>query len=109
MVEQSLTTVDTDGGKLETQVYAGGALIARQDSRATTTMADDKVRWTAADPVTGTVAAYSSGTGFVTEESEPLGQRIDLSDPNPIEPESYEQHLFYASDPEWSCGISKEF
>lgn len=41
---------------------------------------------------------------MVAEQVEPLGQSVALTDPEPPnEPSTYEQHLFFASDPEWQC------
>jgi len=40
----------------------------------------------------------------VAEQVEPLWQSVALTDPEvPNEPSTYEQHLFFASDPEWQC------
>src|SRR5690606_173714 len=63
---KSLTTVDPQENKLETQVYAGGALIATQ---VHSTMSDDVVFHTA-DPVTGTTMLMGdNGTYTYKEES----------------------------------------
>ena len=66
------------------------------------------VTWKTSDPVSGTVVSYTNdgtaNTGFVSEQTEPLGQGISL-EPPPVEPEppTYEAHLFDAYDPEWQC------
>src|SRR5690606_25421513 len=61
---KSLTTVGTDGGKLETQVYAGGALIATQ---VRSTMSDNVVFHTA-DPVTGTRGRFIRAIDFAIKD-----------------------------------------
>ena len=66
------------------------------------------VTWKTSDPVSGTVVSYTNdgtaNTGFVSEQTEPLGQSVALTDPEPPnEPSTYEQHLFFASEPEWQC------
>jgi len=39
-----------------------------------------------------------------------LGQSVALTDPEPPnEPSTYEQHLFFASDPEWQCSVPELF
>lgn len=46
----------------------------------------------------------TANTGIVSEQTEPLGQRISL-EPPPVEPQppTYEAYLFDAFDPEWQC------
>jgi len=74
----------------------------------------DMVTWKAADPASGTVVSYTNdgtaNTGFVSEQTEPLGQSISLTPP-PAEPQppTYEAHLFDAYDPEWQCSVSRAF
>jgi len=68
----------------------------------------DMVTWKTSDPASGTVVSYTNdgaaNTGFVSEQTEPLGQSVAVTDPEPPnEPQTYEQHLFFASDPEWQC------
>ena len=49
-------------------------------------------------------------TGYVAEQAEPLGQSVAVTDPEaPFEPQTYEQHLFFASDPEWQCNLPVSF
>ena len=72
------------------------------------------VTWKTSDPASGTVVSYTNdgtaNTGFVSEQTEPLGQSVALTDPEPPnEPQTYEQHLFFASDPEWQCSVPDAF
>ena len=63
-----------------------------------------------ADPVTGTtMLMHDTGTGNYKEESEPLGQRIELTDPSPGFPTEYADVLGNARDPEWQCDLPDEF
>jgi hypothetical protein len=56
----SVTTVIPSGEKMETRVFAGRAVIAKQNAAGTTTTtSDDAITFTTSDPVTGTVASYS--------------------------------------------------
>ena len=108
----SVVSVNTDETPLKRKVYAGKAVIAELTGTGTGTY--DNVTWKTSDPVTGTVVSYwndgTSNTGSVSEQNEPLGQKIALEDPEePFQPESYEQHFNFASDPEWQCMIPREF
>ena len=73
------------------------------------TMSDNVVFHTA-DPVTGTTMLMGdNGTYTYKEESEPLGQRIELTDPSPGFPTEYADVLGNARDPEWQCDLPDEF
>ena len=59
------------------------------------------------NPVTGSVANYSSsGASADIEESEPLGQTVETSDPGSGYPTSYEDIRGIARDPEWQCRVA---
>ncbi len=93
-------------------MFAGKAVIA--ELRGTGSGVGDMVTWKTSDPASGTVVSYTNdgtaNTGFVSEQTEPLGQKIDVTDPEPPnEPQTYEQHLFFASDPEWQCSVPDAF
>ena len=62
VLESSLTTITPAGNKLETKVFAGGAVIAKQKRYVDGSTNYDSIDWTTADPVTGTEGkfAYSS-------------------------------------------------
>ena len=82
--------------------------------RGTGSGVGDMVTWKSSDPASGTVVSYTNdgaaNTGFVSEQTEPLGQSVALTDPEPPnEPQTYEQHLFFASDPEWQCSVPDAF
>jgi hypothetical protein len=66
----SLTTVDTQGDKRNTKVFAGGAHIATQDANGTTSTGDDRILFTSADPVTGTKVMfdYTDGMSYFARE-----------------------------------------
>jgi hypothetical protein len=97
--------VDTQENKLETQVYAGGALIATQ-VRSTTS---DNVVFHTADPVTGTTMLMGDNGAYTyKEESEPLWQRIEPVDPTPGYPDEYTEITDIASEPNWNCALMKE-
>ena len=66
------------------------------------------------DPASGTEVSYrndgTANTGYVSGQVEPLGQSVALTDPEPPnEPSTYEQHLFFASEPEWQCNLPASF
>ena len=108
----SVVSVNPDETPLKRKVYAGKAVIAELTGSGTGTY--DNVTWKTSDPATGTVVSYwnagTSNTGAVSEENEPLGQRIALEDPEePFQPESYEQHFNFASDPDWQCQLPDSF
>lgn len=87
---KSLTTVTPAGNKLETNVFAGGAVIAKQGRYVENNTNYDSINWTTVEPVTG-------GT-------EPLGQTILASDPATLPDPQYNQAFIgYASDAEWQC------
>ena len=48
----ALTTVDPEGDKKEMRVFAGGALIARQNANGTTSTGDDHIEFTTSDRCT---------------------------------------------------------
>ena len=80
----SLTAITASGNKLETKIFAGNALIAKQFRYVENNQTYDRIEWRTADPVTGTVGVFaynSQGGGFNTEENEPLGQRVNKDDP----------------------------
>ena len=93
-------------------VFAGKAVIA--ELRGTGTGIGDMVTWKTSDPASGTEVSYrndgTANTGFVSGQVEPLGQSVALTDPEPPnEPQTYEQHLFFASEPEWQCSVPDAF
>jgi len=93
-------------------VFAGKAVVV--ELRGTGVGVGDMVTWKTSDPASGTVVSYTNdgtaNTGFVSEQTEPLGQSVALTDPEPPnEPSTYEQHLFFASDPEWQCSMPDAF
>jgi len=76
----------------------------------------DWMRMYADDPVTGTSVMYwmdgSTLKGSIAEQVEPLGQRVEVTDPEVWvnEPTSYEnQVLNSASDPEWQCTVQGRY
>lgn len=102
----SLTKIQPDGTKWETKVFAGGAVIAKQND------ATDTVEWMTSDPVTGTEGKFrytSSGGDAVIEEHEPLGQEVlpldpaDLPDPPPNEIAGD------WNDRQWQCQVPERF
>ncbi|MGI8641405.1 MAG: FG-GAP-like repeat-containing protein, partial [Pyrinomonadaceae bacterium] len=98
----SLTQVLPSGDKYETKVFAGGAVIAKQVSGA--------VEWTTSDPITGTVAKVGSGGAVgLTEEYEPLGQKIRTTDPTEAPEPTYQMHIGGAEDAEWQCQVPQDF
>lgn len=101
----SLTTITPQGNKLETSVYAGGAVIAKQ-KRFVDNTNYDSIDWTTADPVAGTVAKFSysaEGSGTGLENTEPLGQKIHPQDPEDYNPPGNQSIFGFADDPEWQC------
>ncbi|KXJ99560.1 MAG: hypothetical protein UZ17_ACD001002406 [Acidobacteria bacterium OLB17] len=101
-----------DGTPLARNVFAGKAVIA--ELRGTGSGSFDTVTWKTSDPASGTVVSYMNdgtvNTGAVSEQHEPLGQRIAVADPEaPNEPQTYAQHLFFASEPSWQCDVSAAF
>ncbi len=110
----SLTTITPSGEKLETKVFAGNALIGKQVRGVVNNQPIDVLEWRTADPVTGTVGkfGYSTefGTIFIKEETEPLGQTLDENDPaDPPQPLPGEIKMGSADDPQWQCGLGKQF
>ncbi|MCC6328627.1 MAG: hypothetical protein IT174_08930, partial [Acidobacteria bacterium] len=106
----SLTNVNTSGEKVETKVFAGGTHIATQYEMNPATTSDDSLTFITADPVTGSVANYSSsGASADIDETEPLGQTVETFDPGSGYPTSYEDIRGIARDPEWQCMLPKEF
>ena len=59
--------------------------------------------YSTADPVTGTVGQFSGSgsTALKFEESEPFGQKIELTDPGTSYPATYQAVLGGGRDPEW--------
>jgi hypothetical protein len=93
---QSLTTVLPNGNKFESNVYAGGAVIAINNANG--------VGWKTADPVTGTVGHVGGVSGTTVEEFEPLGQQLHNQDPEPPpEPLPTESAWNNADYPQWKC------
>jgi len=104
----SLTSVNTSGEKVETKVFAGGTHIATQYEMNPATTSDDSLTFITADPVTGSVANYSSsGASADIEETEPLGQTVETFDPGSGYPTSYEDIRGIARDPEWQCRVAE--
>lgn len=102
----ALTTVSPDGTKQATNVYAGGALIAKQKRHVAGGVNYDSIEWRTADPVTGTVARFDHASGGLTmtvENYEPLGQRLYPNDPEDYEPPTGSFGLNNADYPEWMC------
>ena len=99
----SLTTVNASGGKVETKVFAGGTHIATQQGDG------GGIVYSTADPVTGTVGQFSGSgsTAQKLEESEPFGQKIELTDPGTSYPATYQAVLGGGRDPEWQCTIAR--
>lgn len=101
-------------------MFAGKAVIAKlwgvaqlHDTGNTST---DWMRMYADDPVTGTSVMYwmdgSTLKGSIAEQVEPLGQRVEVTDPEVWvnEPTNYEnQVLNSASDPEWQCTVQGRY
>ncbi|NOT49246.1 MAG: hypothetical protein HOP17_16065 [Acidobacteria bacterium] len=101
-----LTSVLPSGTKSLTNVYAGGAVIARQNRYTDSSTNYDSISWRTADPVTGTVGWYnysSGGSASGTEETEPLGQSLHKTDPTDYTPPGNESFIGYAGDPQWQC------
>ena len=96
----SLTIVKTNGDKIETKVFAGCTHIATQNADG-----GEQMLFHTADPVTGTTGIFggTSSAGFKEEESEPLGQQIELTDPGSGYPASYGQVIGVAREAEWQC------
>ncbi len=99
----SLTTVNASGGKVETKVFAGGTHIATQQGDG------GGIVYSTADPVTGTAGQFSGSgsTALKFEESEPFGQKIELTDPGTSYPATYQAVLGGGRDPEWQCTIAR--
>ena len=88
-------------------MFAGGTHIATQYEMDPATTNDDQLKFVTADPVTGSVANYSSsGASADIEESEPLGQTVETFDPGSGYPTSYEDVRGIARDPEWQCRVA---
>jgi len=87
---------------MQTKVFAGGAHIATMSSEL-----GDAMKYNTADPVTGTTGIFqgSSSYGGKDEETEPMGQTIELTEP-PAPPSSYTEVLGNAKDPEWQCEMT---
>ncbi|MCW5962389.1 MAG: hypothetical protein KIS76_19670, partial [Pyrinomonadaceae bacterium] len=69
---------------METRVFAGEAVIAKQKRAIDGGQIYDSIEWLTADPVTGTEARFiytDLGTARATEEQEPLGQQVFAQDP----------------------------
>ena len=101
----SLTTINTNGTKSSTKVFAGNAVIGGEGTN---------FGWRTADPVTGTVGSFSYtaeyGTHFYKEETEPLGQTLHPSDPADIpEPPANDSGINRADDPHWQCTAGAQF
>ena len=102
----ALTTLAPAGTKLETNVYAGGALIAKQKRYTEGSTNYDSIDWSTADPVTGTVGKYSyssSGSATATENTEPLGQTLHPHDPADYTQPGSSSFIGNADDPHWQC------
>jgi YD repeat-containing protein len=111
VLQNSLTTITASGNKLETKVFAGGTVIARQKRFVENGQNYDNIDWTTTDAVTGTVGVFSylsNDLDFDTQETEPLGQKIHLQDPaNPPQPLN-DSSIGNADDPQWQCQIPSE-
>jgi hypothetical protein len=71
-----MTEVNFTGKKLKTKVFAGGAVIAEQQSQLALDGSDDPkvVVWIHADPVTGSPQYVNKdGSNWYRKEYEPLG------------------------------------
>jgi YD repeat-containing protein len=105
-----ITEMDGSGQKITTKVFAGGAVIAEQQTLA------NNVVWYHADPVTGSKqTVVKSGAVASTikarEEYEPLGQSVRLSAPVVVDPPSGQPLPPIINDslfPEWQCMLPTE-
>lgn len=94
----SLTSLYPNESKSETQILAGGAVIAAQ--------VDGTVEWRSSEPVTGTSAVYNYsgfGSSSLVKESEPLGQDLETTDPGDDTPQNFQQLQNSAGEAEWQC------
>jgi hypothetical protein len=83
-----------------TKIFVGGTVIGTVDANAGS-------RWTTADPVTGTTIRWagSNGTwGTANEETEPLGQIVDIADPNTENSPGYENAARNSAFQIWQPG-----
>ena len=102
VLNNTLTELTAAGDKFETKVFAGGAIVARQNGSAST----GNVSWIHADPVTGsTQSVNKDGAGFdyLRTEIEPLGQEVLTVKPEADFPAGTTASSFSASEPEWLC------
>lgn len=93
-------------------MFAGNALIAKQKWSVENNQNYDSIEWRTADPVTGTVGIFSylsENNGFTTEETEPLGQKINKDDPEAQPDPTYEIRFGNADDPQWQCEVQEHF
>ncbi|MCW5958863.1 MAG: hypothetical protein KIS76_01805 [Pyrinomonadaceae bacterium] len=108
----SLIEIDQHGNKMETRVFAGGAVIAKQKRAIDGGQTYDSIEWLTADPVTGTEARFiytDLGTARATEEQEPLGQQVFAQDPAEFPDPPPNEMVSFWEDMQWQCSIPQEF
>jgi YD repeat-containing protein len=111
VLQSDLTEVNFTGKKVKTNVFAGNAVIAEQQSQLALDGSDGPkvVVWIHADPVTGSAQYVNKdGTNYYRKEFEPLGgQEVNPygnEEEFPWEPDLSERSLFAVEDPQWQCG-----
>lgn len=107
----AFTSINPDGEKLGTQVFAGGAVIGSHGKYGGT--GDEQSSWMTADPVTGKSHGYSYfRQANDNKEREPLGQEVldyDPTDDDELSEPPPNETLEYWRDMQWQCDAGEDF
>ena len=99
---KQLTSLRPDGTRLNTSVYSGGTLVAKQT--------DTGNNWQITDPITGSKATYAYNGTATKEEFSGLGQKVSDQDPAEFPDPPANEIVSFWENMQWQCTeVPQEF